>query len=218
MTHKDRLVGLQNQFSQQYSKIGNTREQLFHTWRSFHFNEDTETPDSYVTCIGQVATLLGYGKPQTLEVFKNTCPIRLYWVLFPIEYLRQAVETARRILTKKTIDRQLEGQSFSTPFMNIKDGYVSKKVTFEAVGSLEDKISRLTPLMTKLTTQDDGQDIQFKPKIHQGKRKVQTRNFHERGNYDQRIYPISTYQIAEAGKLNLVIELSVDKIIKIGVR
>ena len=34
--------GLQNHFRQQYSKIGNTREQLFHTWRSFHFDESTE--------------------------------------------------------------------------------------------------------------------------------------------------------------------------------
>ena len=31
--------GLQNIFRQQYSKMGNTREQLFHAWRSFHFNE-----------------------------------------------------------------------------------------------------------------------------------------------------------------------------------
>ena len=30
-------LGLQNQFRQQYSKTGNTREQLFHTWRSFYF-------------------------------------------------------------------------------------------------------------------------------------------------------------------------------------
>ena len=36
-------IGLQNQFRQQYSKIGNMREQLFHTWRSFHFDENTET-------------------------------------------------------------------------------------------------------------------------------------------------------------------------------
>ena len=36
-----------------------------------------------------------------LEVFKNTLPTRLYWVLFPIEDLRQAVETAKRILTKE---------------------------------------------------------------------------------------------------------------------
>ena len=28
-------IGLQNSFRQQYSKIGNTREQLFHAWRSF---------------------------------------------------------------------------------------------------------------------------------------------------------------------------------------
>ena len=35
--------GLQTQFRQQYSKIGNTREQLFHTWRSLHLNENTET-------------------------------------------------------------------------------------------------------------------------------------------------------------------------------
>ena len=69
--------GLQNQFSQQYSKIGNTREQLFHASRSFHFDENTETLDTYVTNIRQVATLLGFGKPQVLEVFKNTLPTRL---------------------------------------------------------------------------------------------------------------------------------------------
>ena len=30
---------LQNLFRQQYSKIGNTKEQLFHVWRSFHFDK-----------------------------------------------------------------------------------------------------------------------------------------------------------------------------------
>ena len=69
--------GLQNQFQQQYSKIGNAREQLFQAWISFHFNENTETSDFYDTCIRQVAILLGYGKPQVLEVFKTTLPTRL---------------------------------------------------------------------------------------------------------------------------------------------
>ena len=91
---------LQNLFRQKYSKLGNTHEQLFHAWRSFTFDENTETIDSYVTCIRQVATLLGYGEPQILEVFKNMLPTKLYWVLFPIENLRQAVDTAKRILTK----------------------------------------------------------------------------------------------------------------------
>ena len=52
-------IRLKNQFRQQYSKIGNTREQLFHAWRSFHYDENAETLDSYVTHIRQVATLLG---------------------------------------------------------------------------------------------------------------------------------------------------------------
>ena len=33
---------LQNLFRQRYSKLGNTYEQLFHAWRSFTFNENTE--------------------------------------------------------------------------------------------------------------------------------------------------------------------------------
>ena len=69
--------GLQNLFTQQYSKIGNTGEQLFHGWRSFSFDENTETIDTYVTPIRQVAALLGYGEPQILEVFKNTLPTKL---------------------------------------------------------------------------------------------------------------------------------------------
>ena len=83
--------------------MGNTHEQLFHAWRSFTFDESTETIDSYVIRIRQVATLLGYGEPQILEVFKNTLPTKLYWILFPIEDLKQAVEMAKRILTKETL-------------------------------------------------------------------------------------------------------------------
>ena len=57
---------LQIQFRQQYCKIGNTKEQLFHVWRSFHFDENTETLDAYVTSIRQVVTLLSYGEPHVL--------------------------------------------------------------------------------------------------------------------------------------------------------
>ena len=54
---------LQTQFRQKYSKIGNTREQLFHMKRSFNFDENTETLDAYVKHIRQVVSLLGYGEP-----------------------------------------------------------------------------------------------------------------------------------------------------------
>ena len=63
-------------------------------WISFRFDENTETIDVYVTCISQVAALLGYGEPHILEVFKNTHLTKLYWILFPIEDLRQMAETS----------------------------------------------------------------------------------------------------------------------------
>ena len=154
-------AGLQNIFRQQYSKIGNTREQLFHVWRSFQCDENAETIDSYINCIRKVATLLGYQKPQILEVFKNTLPTKVYWVLFPIMDLRQAVEVAKRILTKEKIDRQLAGQTSLTPFMSIRDG-LNKRVTFNMTYDVEQKIDKLMVMMAKLVTEDGGQSKSFK--------------------------------------------------------
>ena len=66
-----------------------------------------------------------------MEVFKNTLPTKLYWILFPIEDLRQAVETAKRILTKENLDKQLIGQTSTSQFMNIIDE-TERKVSFNA--------------------------------------------------------------------------------------
>ena len=65
---------LQNKFRWQYSKIGNTPEQLFHAWRTFKFDENTDSIDSYVLRMSQVAAMLNYGEMQILENFKNTLP------------------------------------------------------------------------------------------------------------------------------------------------
>ena len=134
---------LQNLFSQRYSKLGNTCKQLFHAWRSLTFDENTETIDSYVIRIRIVANLLGYGEPQILEVFKNTLPTKLYWILFPIEYLRQAVDTAKGILTKEKLDKQLTGQTSTSPFMSIREG-TDKRVSLDTSDKLGDKIDKLT--------------------------------------------------------------------------
>ena len=138
---------LQNLFRQRYSKLGNTCEQLFHAWRSFTFDENTNTIDSYVIWIRQVATLLGYGESQILEVFKNTLPTKLYRILFPIEDLRQAVDTVKSILTKEKLDKQLTGQTSTRTFMNVRDGK-ERRVSFNTRDELGGKIDKLTVVMS----------------------------------------------------------------------
>ena len=68
-----------------------------------------------------VAVILNYGEPQMLEVFKNTLPSYLYWVLFPIYNLRQAMETAKKILTKENLGRLLtEEDTGAPPYFTMK--------------------------------------------------------------------------------------------------
>ena len=62
--------------------------------------------------------------------------------MFPIEDLRQAVETAKRILTKEKLDKQLIGQTFTSPFMSIREG-ANRKVSFDTRDELEDKIRQI---------------------------------------------------------------------------
>ena len=83
--------------------------------------------------------------------------------------LWQVVETAKRILTKEKIDRQLTGQTSSNPFMSIRDGY-SKRVTFEATDDIEQKIDKLMTMMGNLVTEDEGQSKPFKPWVYQSNR------------------------------------------------
>ena len=70
----DDWPALQNKFRWQYLKIGNTPEQLFHAWRTFKFDENTDSIDSYVLRMSQVVAMLNYGEMQILENFKNTLP------------------------------------------------------------------------------------------------------------------------------------------------
>ena len=147
---------LQNLFRQRYSKLGNTCEQQFHAWKSFNIDENTETIDSYVMQIRQVATLLGHGEPQILEVFKNMLPTKLHWILFLIEDLRQAVETKKRILSKEKLDKQLTGQTSASPFMNIREG-TERRVSFNTGDELGDKIDKLTVLMSRLAAKDSNE-------------------------------------------------------------
>ena len=119
---------LQTCFRQQYSKFHSSREQYFHVWRSFHYDENEHTIDSYILKVKQVASLLNYGEPEILELFKNTLPSKLYWILFPINDLREAIDTAKRVMNKEKLDKQLTGQTSNiSPFMKLGDDTHSGK-------------------------------------------------------------------------------------------
>ena len=101
-------------------------------------------------------------------MFKNTLPTKLYWILFPIEDLRQAVEIAKRILTKEKLDKQLTGQTSTSPFMNIRDE-TERKVSFNARDELGDKIDKLTVMKGRLVVKDSNEKRRFKPQIYKSR-------------------------------------------------
>ena len=70
--------------------------------------------------------------------------------------LRQAVETAKRVVMKEKIDRQLAGQTSLTSFMNMRDNS-NKRVTFNTMDNIEQKLGKLIVIMGKLVIEDEGQ-------------------------------------------------------------
>ena len=156
---------LQECFRQKYSKFGSLREQYFHMWRSFHYDENTDTIDSYILQIKQVASLLNYGEPEILELFKNTLPSKLYWILlFPINNLREAVDTTKRVSNKEKLDNKLTGQVFSTsPFMKMRDTTHSGQKVLMKLHVLE----TVTSMMYNMSLQQGKTKKAFKPQVYQ---------------------------------------------------
>ena len=164
---------LWDRFRQQYSKFGSTREQYFHAWRSFQFNEATDTIDGYIHKVKQVAVLLDYGEPQILELFKNTLPSRLYYMLFQINDLRVAVETVKRLLIKEQMGKKAE-QSIASPFMQISQSKdrMEKRVSSNAIEAMErtsDSIERLASIMDRMDTKLDRKEDQYRSRVYQSR-------------------------------------------------
>ena len=91
--------------------------------------------------------------------------------LINVNNLRDAVDLAKRVLTKEKLDRQLIGQSF-TPFMRvtINDNHSTqnnhkKGRTFDAMETLErnsDCIDRLTSLVSNMKMTMDRKQSPYK--------------------------------------------------------
>ena len=61
--------------------------------------------DEYENRRKQVAILLNYDEPQILELFKNSLPSRLYWVLFSINNFDRCSRCSQKSAGKRE-DRQ----------------------------------------------------------------------------------------------------------------
>ena len=179
--------------------------------------------------MSQVAVMRNYGEMQILEYFKNTLLYRLYSMLINVNNLRDAIDLAKRVLTKEKLDRQLAGQS-STPFMKPTSNGDShsptsdqkKGVTFDAMETLErnsDCIDRLTSLVSDLKMTIDRKQPQHKPKIYRGRSQNQNtgrqnftprnRSFSRgrkqggnRGNYNNRNNYRPNYRNRSRGRWN----------------
>ena len=88
--------------------------------------------------------------------------------MFPIEDLRQAVETAKRILIKEKLDKQLTRQTSTSPFMSIREE-INRKVSFDTRDELGDKMDKLTIMLGRLAANDSNEKRPFKPQIYPGR-------------------------------------------------
>ena len=175
---------LQNKFRWQYSKIGNTPKQLFHAWRTFKFDKNTDTIDSYILRMNQVAVMLNYGEMQILDNFKTTLLYQLHSTLINVNNLRDAIDLAKRVLMKEKLDRQPTGQS-STPFMRVtsNDNYTmpasnKRGVAFDVMETLKsnsDCIDKLTSLVSDMKMTIDRKQSPYKLRIYQGRSRNQHR-------------------------------------------
>ena len=66
----------------------------------------------------------------------------MYWILFPINNLRDSIEATKRVLTKEKLDKHLSGQAgSSTPFMKMGEAtHPGKEVSTNAQDSIGEKI------------------------------------------------------------------------------
>ena len=143
-------------------------------WGSFQYDENTDTIDSYILKIKQVASLLNYGEPEILELFKNTLPNKLYWILFPINNLREAVDTTKRVLNKEKLDKQLMGQASNTSsFMKLRDAtHASQKVSIKP-----QHLETMTSMMYNMSLQQDKAKKPFKLQVYQRRGRGQRQNY-----------------------------------------
>ena len=162
---------LQTSFREQYSKFHSSREQYFHV---FCYDENEDTIDSYILKVKQVASLLNYGEPEILELFKYILPSKLYWILFPINNLREVIDTAKRVMNKEKLDKQLTGQASNiSPFIKLVDDTHSGQQKMLSPQDLE----AISFMMYNMSLQQGKTGKLFKPQVYQRRGRGQRHSY-----------------------------------------
>ena len=92
---------------------------------------------------------------------------------------------SKKNINQRKVDKQLTGQTSTSPFMNIRDE-TERKVSFNTRDELGDKIDKSTVMMGRLAAKDSNEKRPFKPHIYKS-----------RGSYSQgqnRSYNQRSYQ------------------------
>ena len=78
----------------------------------------------------------------------------MYWILFPINNLRDAVHATKRVLTKEKLDKHLSGQTVnSTSFMKMGDtSHSGRKVSSNAQDSIREKMEDINNVQNVYTS------------------------------------------------------------------
>ena len=138
--------------------------------------------------------------------------------MFPIEDLRQAVDIAKKILTKEKLDKQLTGQSSTSPFMSIREG-TDKRVSFDTRDELGDKIDKLKVVMSKLVTTENFERRPFKPQIYKSRgqnRSYGQQRYHPRsyGRKRDMVQTVIQDRIIKVVDLREILEEIADKVVE----
>ena len=101
-------------------------------------------------------------------------PSKLYWILFPINNLREAVDTAKRVLNKEKLDKHLTGQASNiSPFMKMRDNTQSDQKMLMKPQDLE----AVTSMLYNMSLQQGNRKKPFKPQVYQRRGRGQRQSY-----------------------------------------
>ena len=99
---------------------------------------------------------------------------KLYWILFPVNNLREVIDTAKRVMNKEKLDKQLTGQAYNiSPFMKLGDDMHSGQQRMLKPQDLE----AISSMMYNVSLQQSKTGKPFKPKVYQRRGRGQRQGY-----------------------------------------